>query len=172
MNEKTISIVVVVLVVIGGLAFYLSNTPSESNISDAGGVKDTTIPTKPKEAGHTSSPVVTGLIVGSVKSTKLGEYLTDNKGVTLYVSGDDKKLQSSCTGECLKNWPPFVFDNKNIASSTDLLSKRMNVIKRSDGTFQYAYGEKPVYYYVGDKNPGDTNGNGMNGGKWSVVVIK
>ena len=169
MKEKLI-IVLAIIIVLGGIFFYANKKPAQT-------VKSPTpvaTPT-PNPANPTVKPTVTvsaGSVVGSVKSAKLGEYLTDTKGMTLYVFGDDKKLTSSCTGECLKMWPAFVYDQKNIASSTDLLSKRMNVIKRADGTYQYAYGEKPVYYYVGDTVSGDTKGNGLSNGKWSVVIIK
>lgn len=158
-SKNTISALVIILVIIGGVAFYLNKAPSMGNKNSV------TAPVK------TSTGLVAGLVVGSVKSAALGEYLTDTKGMTLYVFADDKKLESSCAGECLKTWPAFVYDGKDIKSATDMLSKRMNVAKRSDGTYQYAYGEKPVYYYVGDKSPSETNGNGMNNGKWSIVLI-
>ncbi len=160
MNKNIISWLIVVLVLIGGAALYLNSAP----VANKGNGK-----TENTTSGV--SGTATSAVVGSAKSEKLGEYLTDIKGMTLYVFADDKKSTSSCVGECSKNWPPFVYDNKNLISFTDLLSKRMNVAKRNDGSYQYAYGEKPVYYYVGDKNPGDMNGNGLDGGKWSVVSI-
>ena len=163
MKEKTIIIIVALVVVSVGF-LYLNKLPTvnNSNINTV---------TSKEIVKNTPQIEKKEIIASSKKSVSLGEYLTDTKDMTLYVSALDKRLQSSCVGDCLKTWPPFMYDNKNIASSTDMISKRMNVIKRSDGSFQYAYGEKPVYYYVGDKNPGDTNGNGLGSGKWSVVII-
>jgi predicted lipoprotein with Yx(FWY)xxD motif len=33
----------------------------------------------------------------------------------------------------------------------------------------WAYKGKPVYTYVNDKAPGDTNGDGANGGTWHIA---
>ena len=51
------------------------------------------------------------------------------------------------------------------------LYKRYSIIKKNDGTYQYVYTALPLYYYVGDKNPGDVSGNGLNDGKWSIVSV-
>ena len=160
MNEKTTIAALVVLIVIVGGWFYLNKAPTVKEVNNV------VVPTE-----NTGINLVAGSIVGSIKSASLGEYLTDTKGMTLYVSGDDAKFQSSCTGDCLKMWPPFIYDHKDPAASTDALSKRINIIQRDDSLYQYTYGEKPVYYYTGDKNPGDTNGNSLNDGKWSIVLI-
>jgi predicted lipoprotein with Yx(FWY)xxD motif len=111
-------------------------------------------------------------VVGYVKSASLGEYLTDKRGITLYVYADDKKLQSTCSGNCLKLWLPAGFDpNDRVDLSTDTLSEKINSAKASDGSRQYAFGDKPLYYYLVDENPGDVNGNGLDNGKWSIVPI-
>ncbi|MEQ1678106.1 MAG: hypothetical protein ABL876_15470 [Chitinophagaceae bacterium] len=130
---------------------------------------------------NTKEPVVenkipnllVGPIVGVMQSPAFGNYLTDTKGRTLYVYGNDKKLESVCaTDECIKMWPPFIYDFKEVSSFDDILSRRMNVIPESKKIWpRYSYGEQPLYYYSGDKNPGDINGNGMENGKWSIVQV-
>ena len=157
MKDKTIVILLVVVVFFAGVWFYFNK---KSPVVSVGKNIVST--------GTTSSKA--GDIVGSKKSASLGEYLTDSKGMTLYTFSDDTRLTSNCTGDCLKKWPSYAYDNKNVASSTDALSKRMNVIKRSDGTYQYAYSVQPVYYYSGDKTPGDTNG--LGGDKWNLILVK
>ena len=157
MKDKLIVIIIIVLIFAGGVFYYISKMPLSS--------------TTPAQNTSTKKSVQTvGYIVGSRRSDTLGEYLTDARGNTLYIFADDGKLQSNCKRDCVKTWPSFSYNGKNLASSTDTLSHRMNVFKKSDGTWQYAYGEKPVYYYVGDKAPGDTNGNNI-GGKWSIIVL-
>ena len=90
--------------------------------------------------------------------------------MTLYI-GDDKKLESSCYDACAKMWPPFPYDNKSLTGATDPLLKNLNIVKRNDGTYQYAWGDKPLYYYESDVRSGDTNGNGIDM-VWSVVIVK
>lgn len=161
MSKNITGALVIILVLAGGLALFSLNKDKRPETGNG--------PTQTENGGADIS-LVAGPVVGSVKSS-LGEYLTDTKGMTLYVYADDKKLKSSCAGDCLKKWPPFMYDDKGLELFTDVLSKRMNVIKRDDGSYQYAYGEKPVYYYAGDDKPGDTLGNGLNAGKWSIVPI-
>lgn len=158
--DKNVTSALIVILLAGGLVFYLNKIPAAEKSSSAR-----------VENRETGVHVVSGSVVGFMNKEKLGQYLTDTKGMTLYVFANDKKLESNCVGDCLKNWPAFVYDNKDLQSSTDTLSKRMNIIKRSDGTYQYAYGQEPLYYYKEDKNPGETNGNGLSDGKWNTVMV-
>jgi len=41
-------------------------------------------------------------------------------------------------------------------------------ITRADGTKQVTYNDMPLYYFAGDKAPGDTTGQGV-GGAWLVA---
>lgn len=86
-----------------------------------------------------------------------GQYLTDGSGKTLYISDADKAGVSNCDATCLKTWPVYK------ATSTTGLPANFSVIKRSDGTMQYAYKNMPLYYFVSDSTPGDIAGNGLNG---------
>jgi len=43
-----------------------------------------------------------------------------------------------------------------------------SVIERADGTYQVTIDGKPLYYYVKDAKPGDTNGQGVLS-VWYVV---
>jgi predicted lipoprotein with Yx(FWY)xxD motif len=42
------------------------------------------------------------------------------------------------------------------------------MVDRTDGTKQWTYDGKPLYFYAEDKAKGDMTGDGM-GGKWHVV---
>ena len=94
---------------------------------------------------------------------KLGNVMTDLKGMTLYTFAKDTTGTSNCTGQCLSNWPAYV-----APSATGNLPADITVIKRSDGTLQYAWKGMPLYYYAKDGDSGDAYGNGI-GGVWSVV---
>jgi predicted lipoprotein with Yx(FWY)xxD motif len=41
-------------------------------------------------------------------------------------------------------------------------------VQRSNGSLQWAYRGKPVYYYTGDRAKGDARGNGLEG-VWHIV---
>ena len=43
------------------------------------------------------------------------------------------------------------------------------VVKRTDGTMQWAYDGKPLYHFIQDKKPGDVTGDGKGDGTWHVV---
>lgn len=123
-----------------------------------------------KTRPENSVPISDPYAVVASRDSSTGSYLTDMQGKTLYVFLRDKNLESACKDECLAKWPIFEFNNKDLSRATDPLSKNINVIKRSDGMYQYAYAGKPLYYYVGDANPGDKNGEGFNN-SWYTVIL-
>lgn len=96
---------------------------------------------------------------GPVKmmKTKDGDVLTDSKGMTLYTFDMDKKDKSNCSGKCAVAWPPMMAA-KNAKASGDF-----SLIKRSDGSMQWAYKGQPLYAWKNDKKPGDMTGDGFKG---------
>ena len=85
----------------------------------------------------------------------MGGMLEDAKGMTLYTWDNDKEAnKSSCNGMCLMNWPAFK------ASATDKDMGDWKVITRDDGSKQWAYKGKPLYYFVMDTAAGDKKGEG------------
>ncbi|MBI2356259.1 MAG: hypothetical protein HYV13_03600 [Candidatus Doudnabacteria bacterium] len=160
MTNKAAAITVLTILSIMGiyLIYPHKNSPNKSPAVIEGGLEEIEA-----DAGRT---------LGSVKSEELGAYLTDYEGMTVYVFADDKKLESTCYDECLENWTPYKWDpTQNFESLTHPLDKKANAVTRSDGTRQYAFGIQPLYYYQGDKIPGDVNGNGLDNGKWGIVPI-
>lgn len=89
--------------------------------------------------------------------------LMDSKMMTLYTFDNDKEPnKSACAGNCLNNWPIL----KAEASDKDMGDWK--VITRDDGTKQWAYKGKPLYYFAQDKAPGDKNGDGR-GMVWHIA---
>lgn len=105
--------------------------------------------------------------VGALKasSSSLGMLLTDGDGRTLYVLTKDKGGTSSCYGNCASNWPAFTA-TASAGSGAD--GSLLGTTKRTDGKTQVTYKNQPLYYFSGDANPGDTNGQGV-GGVWFTV---
>lgn len=101
----------------------------------------------------------------------LGPVLTDSQGMTLYTKSDDTPGTSTCSGVCASAWPSFQPPAGNLTGSSDVTGT-LGTITRGDGTQQVAYNGTPLYYFSGDKNPGDANGQGINsfGGTWLAAT--
>jgi predicted lipoprotein with Yx(FWY)xxD motif len=100
------------------------------------------------------------------KKDGVGSYLTAIKGMTLYNFKKDTPGKSACEGDCLAKWPIYFVDA--VAAKDGLDAKNFGSITRADGKKQTTYKGMPLYFFVGDKAPGDTNGQGVKD-MWSVV---
>jgi predicted lipoprotein with Yx(FWY)xxD motif len=96
------------------------------------------------------------------QETKAGDVLADAKGMTLYTYDKDKAGESACAGKCAEVWPPAK------AKASDKANGDFTIIKRPDGTMQWAHDGKPLYTYQDDKKVGDVNGDGK-GGVWHAA---
>ena len=78
--------------------------------------------------------------------------------MTLYTFDRDSAGagKSVCNGPCAANWPPLM------AKADDTAGGDWSVIKRDDGSSQWAYKGRPLYYWVKDAKPGDRSGDGFN----------
>lgn len=84
--------------------------------------------------------------------------LTAGNGMSLYTFDKDAtgSGKSVCNGPCATNWPP-------LAASADAGAQGdFSVILRDDGSRQWAYKGKPLYFWIKDSQPGDTSGDGVN----------
>ncbi len=84
--------------------------------------------------------------------------LVGSNGMTLYtfdkdVAGSGK---STCNDQCAKNWPPLN------AVGMDSANGNYTIITRDDGSKQWAFKGKPLYFWSKDKVPGDITGDGFN----------
>lgn len=104
----------------------------------------------------------------SVKSdVSFGQVLVDGNGNTLYIFSKDVNGESACQdGSCAANWPSFYSEMIEAGSGLDVAD--FSVIEHADGSKQNTYKGWPLYYYAGDKNPGDINGDGV-GNVWFVA---
>ncbi len=127
-------------------------------------VQTTNVTPAPTQTTSSSSAM---MVKNSILMTKTdsakGDYLTDTKGMTLYVFDKDTKGVSNCTGSCLTTWPPY-----SAASAPVSMPSDVTTIKAADGTMMYAYKGMPLYYYQKDTKPGDTTGDGV-GGVWHLA---
>jgi predicted lipoprotein with Yx(FWY)xxD motif len=77
----------------------------------------------------------------------------DIRGMTLYTRNADPPGKSECYGECTQTWKPSLVPTG--AKPID----RWSIVKRADGTRQWALNGKPLYTYVKDIDIGDFAGN-------------
>jgi predicted lipoprotein with Yx(FWY)xxD motif len=105
-----------------------------------------------------------------VASTGLGDVLVDRQGRTLYLFKRDSATMSACSGACAVNWPPLRVRGTPLVGS-GAKSSYIGRTARPDGISQLTYKGHPLYTFVNDKKPGDTNGEGVNafGGSWFAV---
>jgi len=97
-----------------------------------------------------------------VVDSSAGKGLADEKGMTLYTYDKDEKGKSNCSGECAEYWPPAK------ASADAKPTGDLTLIKRDDGTMQWADEGKPLYTFAQDKKAGEVKGDGKNG-VWHAV---
>ncbi|NJC88076.1 MAG: hypothetical protein FIB02_06010 [Desulfuromonas sp.] len=96
----------------------------------------------------------------------VGAYLADAEGKTLYWFKKDTPGQSACAGPCLEKWP--LYYRESVAPPEGLAAADFATIQRADGKPQTTFRGYPLYYWVNDANPGDTNGQGINS-VWFVI---
>ena len=118
----------------------------------------------------------TGHAAGSAAAVKtrhgkLGTFLEDGHGRTLYLFQKDKTARSRCSGACATDWPPLLTSGKATGSGS-ARKALLGTSKRSDGTTQVTYKGHPLYTYAGDAKAGDTNGQGVSayGARWYAVT--
>ncbi|PNG91293.1 hypothetical protein SMF913_26758 [Streptomyces malaysiensis] len=103
------------------------------------------------------------------EDAKLGKFITDGKGWTLYRFDEDtpKPAKSNCNDDCATKWPAVPADDA--AATTGIDSAKLGSVTRSDGTKQLTLAGWPVYRFAGDDKPGDTKGQGV-GGTWNALA--
>jgi predicted lipoprotein with Yx(FWY)xxD motif len=106
----------------------------------------------------------------AVAKTRIGRIVVDSKGITLYDFVTDKGGVSGCYGACAALWPPLITKGKPHAGP-GVRASLLGTTKRKDGKLEVTYNHHPLYYFVTDRKPGQTTGQGVNqfGGPWWVL---
>lgn len=155
----TVVIVIVVLAVLGYGGYRVWHHFTWKPAPAPAAMTQTTMKPKPTAMMEQNS------VYKSVSDPKLGKIMKDPKGMTLYTFSKDTTGVSNCSGQCATLWPAY-----SAPSEKGTFPANISVIKRSDGTFQYAWKGMPLYYYSKDKDTGDAYGKGV-AGLWSVVTL-
>jgi predicted lipoprotein with Yx(FWY)xxD motif len=150
-------------------AVIVSGCGSSSNNSSTDKATSTAATSTASSSAPATSAPATMQSIGTTKG-KLGKYLVDGKGMTLYLFEGDKMNASNCTGSCLSIWPAYTAGSKPPAATGGVKAGMLGVTSGS-GQKIVTYNGHPLYHYVGDKKPGDTTGQGLDqfGAKWYVL---
>jgi predicted lipoprotein with Yx(FWY)xxD motif len=142
-----------------------------SSSSSSSSSSSTTSAASPSTSSTTAAtaPASSAMFVVT-KHSKLGTILAAGpKHLTVYLFEADKHGKSNCTGECAKAWPPVTGTAKTGGKA---VSADLGTIKRPDGKTQVTYKGHPLYFFIKDKDEGDSYGEGLNafGSDWYVLA--
>ena len=103
------------------------------------------------------------------KSSRYGKVVFGSRGFALYAFTRDHR-RSACSGACATKWPPFVVRH-GVRPGPGVQSSLLGTVRRTDGSRQVTYAGRPLYYYVGDRQPGQILCQNVSefGGLWLVV---
>jgi predicted lipoprotein with Yx(FWY)xxD motif len=123
----------------------------------------------PTHGAAASKPLARGPRVRT-HSSRYGRILTDGGGRTLYLFTRDTSPRSRCYGQCAKAWPPLLARGKP-GAGRGAHARLVGTTRRRDGSVQVTYRGHPLYYYVGDRRPGDVLCQNVveYGGTWLVA---
>ena len=119
-----------------------------------------------------SSPAASGggaAKVGTRSIRGVGTVLVTSSGLTLYHDPSDTSTTTACTGGCAAIWPPLLSTNGNAPASPGV-SGRFGTFARPDTGTQITFNGMPLYTYIGDSQPGQVNGQGIDG--FSAVTAR
>ncbi len=107
-----------------------------------------------------------------LRSTALGKILATNAGFTLYMFTRDKKNRDACVKVpgCTSAWPVLKSSGKPVAGK-GVRGSLLGTIALAPGVKQVTYAGHPLYGYVGDTSPGQTEYVGVPqfGGTWYAM---
>ncbi|WP_055551837.1 SCO0930 family lipoprotein [Streptomyces sp. NBRC 110028] len=123
-----------------------------------------------KPAGKKAAGGALQLMVSN--NADLGKIMVDGKGMTVYRFDKDSAwpMKTACVdAACLDKWKPVKAVDTTKVAGVD--ASKVTSFKRPDGSKQAAFDCWLLYTFVGDKKPGDTNGQGVKG-TWFAVTDK
>jgi len=129
----------------------------------------TAVPETTAGATTTAAEVTTTTLAAdasvNLATSDLGEILVDGEGRTLYLFMPDAQGDPTCSDQCADTWPAFTATG---GAGDGVDASLLGTVTRTDGGEQVTYNGWPLYFFVGDAAPGDTNGQGLNGIWWVV----
>lgn len=106
----------------------------------------------------------------TVHTSRFGKVLFDGRGFVLYAFTRDRG-RSACYGACAKAWPPYFAPGRTLRVGSGVKRSLLGTVKRRNGKRQVTYAGRPLYYYVGDRGPGEILCQDVFefGGRWLIL---
>lgn len=126
------------------------------------------------------TPALEDLVITLATSATNGQYLQAKYGnqpaLAIYFWDNDTDEFGSCTDGCAQNWPAVVTNTKvNLVLPNSLpngVEGEFGLSGTCEGRLQLTFNEKPLYYFAGDNNQGETNGQAVGNVWWLVNEIE
>ncbi len=103
------------------------------------------------------------VVILTVHHGSVGTYVTDSRGMSLYIRTTDSANKSTCDTSCLTSWPPLLLQPGQTVQAGTGVTGKVGSFKRPDGSTQVTLSGMPLYYFSGDTAAGQTNGQGVKG---------
>jgi predicted lipoprotein with Yx(FWY)xxD motif len=105
----------------------------------------------------------------AAKSSRFGKVLFNSRGFVLYAFTKDHR-RSACNRACAQKWPPYVVRH-GVRAGAGVKASLLGTVRRADGSRQVTYAGRPLYFYVGDRQPGQILCQNASefGGLWLIV---
>lgn len=152
-----------------GAALVLAGCSDDGGDTDSGAYDHGTTHTTESARATVTAPTTEAGTAGTalaVAGSELGDIVVDGRGMTVYIYDLDTPGSgaSSCTGQCLVEWPPVTTDTSSPQIAG--VGGQIGTIPGPDGTQQITVNGWPLYYYVDDTAPGEVEGQGEDGVWW------
>ena len=150
-------------------------TPTSHTATSSPVVGATTTTASGGEEAPAGTPPYYEVNTGTV--TGIGTVLVNGQGLTLYIFvPDDQRGQSTCYHACASGWPPLRLPTGVTVpvAGGQAEPSLLGTTTRKDGGQQVTYNGWPLYSWVGDTEPGQATGQGIDslGGYWYVLSPK
>lgn len=127
-------------------------------------------PPRPDSNSGSGATTATASAALSANSSRYGKVLFDGDGRALYTFAPDRAQTSTCYGACAAAWPPFTV-NRAPKAGVGVRHGLLGTTRRKDGSLQVTYAGHPLYYFTGDRQPGQITCQNVSsfGGLWLVI---
>ena len=151
-------------ILVGACSSAATSAPTQAVAPATQAAADTTSAAPASQAPAAGTATVLAKTIGSQTILVAG-----SNGMTVYAFTSDTagSGKSACSGGCLVKWPALTVAAGATPTAGDGVTGQLGTITRADdGTLQVTYNGLPLYFFQGDKAPGDTNGSYPN---WNLV---